>query len=56
MCEFEDDSVVNDLDKRIKDALDTAANYFKESNNCARLALVWIEEANGLVAQKEAIV
>lgn len=56
MCEFEDDSVVNDLDERIKHALAFADNYFKESNNCARLALVWIEEANSLVAQREAIV
>jgi len=56
MCEFEDDSIVNDLDERIKQALETADMYLKESNNCARLMLAWIEEANVLVAQKEAIV
>ena len=52
MCEFEE----HDLDDRIKQALETADMYLKESNNCARLMLTWIEEANSLVAQREAIV
>lgn len=52
MCEFEE----HDLDDRIKQALETADMYLKESNNCARLMLAWIEEANELINRRDVMV
>lgn len=63
MCEFEEhdmdsltetDWVAFHLEEQIKNALEVAQKYFEESNNCAKLALVWIEQANELIEKRDA--